>query len=152
MLAGTNAAQQPPLEDQHQKAERNAGGEGDQRNAPEQQLRPPSDWFHHGDGLQPEHGRDGGGGGQREAQQLPEDAVPVTDEGWVVSETPVYSYDFTYGQLEGRVAEPRSAGADQPVVGDGTNPQQNVLGERLAGGDHGVVAEEGVLDRKSTRL
>src|ERR1019366_10684739 len=101
MLAGSDASQQSPLEDQHQKAERGAGGEGDQRNAPEQQLRPRSDWFHHGDGLQPEHGRDGGCGGQRDAQQLPEDAVPVTDEGWVVSEATVTSYNFPHGELEG---------------------------------------------------
>src|SRR5271157_505241 len=145
MLAGTDASQQPPLEDQHQETERGAGGEGHQRNAPQQQFLPRSDRFHHGNELQPEQGRHGGGGGKREAQQLPKDAVTVTDEGWVVSEAPIDSYDSPHGELEGWVAEPGSPRVDDSVVGDGANREQNVLRERLAGRDHGVVAEESVL-------
>src|SRR5437899_2733297 len=51
------------------------------------------------------------------------------------------------------MAEPRRAGPDLRVVGDGADAQENVVRQRLPGGDDGVIAEERAgakLDRRES--
>ena len=54
-------------------------------------------------------------------------------------------HDFAFGNSNGRLAEPGRSGTDFGVVGDGADAEQDVVGERLAAGDHDIIAEVGVF-------
>ena len=143
MGSRSNPSQQTPLENKQEQTGKQGKYERYQRKRePSRGKRQVG--LHVGSCPEPAERQQRGDDGEGKAQTLPEEAVQIANGGRIVGELTVARQDLPPGQFERGMAEPRTSGANDPVVRDRADSEKNIFRQVLSSCHHDMVAEKGV--------